>query len=72
MILQNCYKFTYADIVYITEADCITEFTSDVLPVKIPKAVLTNRDHVNLNVLAKKMLEMPDICILLLLTRKHH
>lgn len=59
---QPRWKFTFADIVYITEDDEVTEVTSYVLPVDIPMVQLSLTDYNSHRLLTKKLHEMPSIC----------
>ncbi len=56
------WKFTFADIVYITEEDEITEVTSYVTPIEIAQVQLQNGDLEMHQALALKLNTMPSIC----------
>lgn len=59
---QPRWKFTYADIVYITENDEISEVTSYVLPVDIPLISLSASDYTAHDALVHKMRSLPSMC----------
>ncbi len=56
------WKFTFADVVYITEHDEITEVTSYVLPMEIPPIAVTREDEQAHTALTEKMNETPSLC----------
>jgi hypothetical protein len=56
------WKFTFADVVYITEDDCITEVTCYAIPIEIPRPEFTSSEFYAHESLRDKMCQMPALC----------
>ena len=56
------WKFTFANIVYITDASCKKEITSYVLPLEIQKIQLGSDDVASHDLLQKRLLNEPALC----------
>lgn len=55
------WKFTFRDIVYITEDDEVTEVTSYVRPLEITKAVVTKKDELAHQALIRRFQSNPNM-----------
>lgn len=55
------WKYTFADTVYVTEDDGVTEVTSYILPLSLTKAVVTSQDGAMHDALVRKLQACPSI-----------